>query len=363
MADAPDKESKTEEATEKKVRDSVDKGQVPHSREAATFASMLAILIAVVFLLSDNVVQLRFTLEGFIDHPESILLANGADATAILMVVFLEGAKVVAPIVVVFMVAGIAGSALQNQPQFVVDRIEPKLERISITKGWSRIFGLQGQVEFLKSLFKLSTVAVAGYIALGGSYRDILNALFMEPSALPQLMQDLSVRFLSAVVAATAVLVGADLAWSHFSWRRDLRMTKQEVKDEHKQMEGDPLVKMRLRSLQRDRSRRRMMAAVPKATLIVANPTHYSVALRYVREEGGAPVVVAKGKDLIALKIRMIAEENGIPVYEDRSLARSLYASVEVDKMIPPEFYKAVAGIILFLAQRGQQARPGHSRT
>ena len=135
-------------------------------------------------------------------------------------------------------------------------------------------------------------------------------------------------------------------------------MTKQEVKDEHKQIEGDPLVKMRLRSLQRDRARRRMISDVPRATLIIANPTHYSVALRYVREEGGAPMVVAKGKDLIALKIRAIAEENGIPIYEDRSLARSLYASVEVDKMIPSEFYKAVAGIILFLAQRGKQVRP-----
>jgi flagellar biosynthetic protein FlhB len=168
-------------------------------------------------------------------------------------------------------------------------------------------------------------------------------------------MQDISVRFLSAVVATTAVLVGADLAWQRFSWRKDLMMTRQEIKDEHKQMEGDPLVKMRLRSLQRDRSRRRMMASVPRATLIVANPTHYSVALRYVREEGGAPVVLAKGKDLSALKIRFIGEQHGIPIYEDRSLARSLYASVEVDKMIPPEFYKAVAGIILFLGQRGKE--------
>ncbi|WP_295556036.1 flagellar biosynthesis protein FlhB [uncultured Hyphomicrobium sp.] len=357
MADTPDKESKTEEATEKKIRDSLDKGQVPHSREAGTLASMLAILIAVVFMLTDSVANLSFTLESFIDRPESFSVSNGADAMALLLVVALESAKFIAPIVVVLGAAGIAGSVLQHQPQFVFDRIEPKFDRISIIKGWSRIFGLQGQVEFLKSFFKLSIVAFAGYLALSSSYMDIYNALFMEPGAIPQLMKNLSVRFLSAVVAATAVLVAADLAWSRFSWRRDLRMTKQEVKDEHKQVEGDPLIKMRLRSLQRDRARRRMIAAVPQATLIVANPTHYSVALRYVREEGGAPVVVAKGKDLIALKIRFIAEQNGIPIYEDRSLARSLYASVEVDKMIPPEFYKAVAGIILFLAQRGQQSR------
>lgn len=358
MAEQPDKESKTEEATEKKIRDSLDKGQVPHSREATVFASMLAILIAAVFFVSDNAVKLRYTLESFIDRPESFLLSNGADASAIMYVLAIECGKFIAPIVAVLAIAGVAGGALQNQPQFVTNRIEPKLDRISIVKGWSRIFGVKGQVEFLKSVFKLSIVALAGYVALKSSYVDIFNALFMEPTATPKLMQDLSVRFLSAVVAATAVLVAADLAWSRFSWRRDLRMTRQEVKDEHKQVEGDPLVKMRLRSLQRDRSRRRMIAAVPKATLIIANPTHYSVALRYVREEGGAPVVVAKGKDLIALKIRFIAEQNGIPIYEDRSLARSLYASVEVDKMIPPEFYKAVAGVILFLAQRGRQPRP-----
>jgi flagellar biosynthetic protein FlhB len=357
MSEAPDKESKTEEATEKKIRDSLEKGKVPHSREATTLASMLAILIAVYFLIADNVVKLRFSLESFIDSPGDFVISSGADASAILYVAALEAAKVVVPVVLVIAVAGIAASFLQNQPQLVLDRIEPKLERISIKQGWSRIFGLQGQVEFLKSLFKLSIVAVGGYIALGGSYREIFNALFMEPSAIPSLMQELSIRFLFAVVVTTSVLVGADLAWSHFSWRRDLMMTKQEVKDEHKQAEGDPLIKMRLRSLQRDRSRRRMMAEVPKATLIIANPTHYSVALRYVREEGGAPVVLAKGKDLIALKIRFIAEQNGIPVYEDRALARSLYASVEVDKMIPPEFYKAVAGVILFLQQRGQQPR------
>ncbi|MFA5950141.1 MAG: flagellar biosynthesis protein FlhB [Hyphomicrobium sp.] len=358
MSDQDDKESKTEEPTEKKIRDALEKGQVPHSREAATFASMVGIFIAAIFLANDNVVRLRASLETFIENPGDFRILNGADAAALLGVAVLEAVKVVFPVVLVMMALGLAANFLQNQPQVVADRIAPKLERISITKGWSRIFGLQGQVEFLKSLFKLTLVASAGYMAIGSSYRDMLNTVSMEPSAVPGVMQDLAVRFLSAVVIATGVLAAADIAWSRISWYRDLRMTKQEVKDEHKQSEGDPLVKMRLRSLQRDRSRKRMIAAVPRATLVVANPTHYSVALRYVREEGGAPVVLAKGKDLIALKIRLIAEENGIPIYEDRALARSLYASVEVDKMIPPEFYKAVAGIILFLAQRGKKARP-----
>jgi len=135
-------------------------------------------------------------------------------------------------------------------------------------------------------------------------------------------------------------------------------MTRQEVKDELKQVDGDPIVKARLRSLARDRQRKRMIAAVPRATLVIANPTHYAVALRYVREEGGAPLVVAKGQDLIALRIREVATEHGIPVIENKTLAQSLYRSVEVDKMIPAEFYKAVAEIVFFLLARQAQTRP-----
>ena len=358
MSEQPDKASKTEEATAKKIRDALEKGQVAHSREAATLAGLIATLGALYFVLADGMVRLKASLAIFIDRPEAFVLKTGADAAAILYVVAIEGAMLVGPIALLLCAAGVAANVLQNQPRLVGNRIEPKLERISLTKGWSRIFGLKGQIEFLKSVFKFTIVAVAGYFALGTADRDLINALFMEPVAIPELMKQLGTKVLVAVIIAVAFLVAADLAWSRFSWRRDLRMTKQEVKDEHKQMEGDPLIRMRLRSMQRDRSRRRMIASVPKATLIVANPTHYSVALRYVREEGGAPVVVAKGKDLVALKIRSVAEQHGIPIYEDKLLARSLYASVEVDKMIPPEFYKAVAGIILFFTQKGQKPRP-----
>jgi len=358
MAEIDDKESKTEEATEKKIRDSVEKGRVPYSKEAAALASVVAILAAIMFLLSDNVVRLKSSLGIFIDNPGGFRLDNSEDAVAVLQAALSDAMLVLFPVVVVIAIGGLAASLFQNQPQMVLERIKPELSRISLIKGWTRIFGLHGQVEFLKALFKLAIVSAAGYTALASSHRDFINALFMEPSAVPGLIQSLLVRFLSAVAVATALLVAADLVWSRVSWRRDLRMSRQEVKDELKQTEGDPLVKMRLRSLQRDRSRKRMMAAVPRATLVIANPTHYSIALRYVREEGGAPLVLAKGKDLIALKIRFIAEENGIPIYEDRALARSLYDKVEVDRMIPQEFYKAVAGIILFLGARGKAARP-----
>ena len=213
-------------------------------------------------------------------------------------------------------------------------------------------------MEFLKAAFKLGAVTVLGVMTLRSTQYDVVNSLFMEPAALPGLILNMTSRLVATLAVATLVLVAADVVWSRVSWQRELRMTRQEVKDELKQADGDPVVKARLRSLARDRLRKRMIAAVPRATLVIANPTHFAVALRYVREEGGAPLVIAKGQDLIALKIREIAVEHGIPVIEDKALARSLYKAVEVDKMIPPEFYKAVAQIVFYVLGRQARTRP-----
>jgi flagellar biosynthetic protein FlhB len=220
------------------------------------------------------------------------------------------------------------------------------------------LFSIRAQVEFLKAAFKLAVVGFIGFILLRSARDDVLLAMFMEPGGVPELARSMVMKLLSAMVVAIIVLAAADLVWSRVFWQRDLRMTRQEVKDEVKQAEGDPILKGKLRSLARDRSRKRMMAAVPRATLVIANPTHFAVALRYVREEGGAPMVIAKGQDLLALKIREVAESHDIPVIEDKLLARSLYQAVEVDKLIPPEFYKAVAEIILFLMVRGGKGAP-----
>jgi len=170
--------------------------------------------------------------------------------------------------------------------------------------------------------------------------------MITAPAVFTVVMNGMAVQIVTVIVAVMAVIAAADLVWSRFHWRQELRMTRQEVKDELKQSEGDPIVKSRLRSLARDRARRRMMTEVPKATLVIANPTHYAIALRYVREEHSAPVVLAKGTDLVALKIREIAEANGIPVFEDVALARSMYKQVSVDSVIPPQFYQAVAELV-----------------
>jgi flagellar biosynthesis protein FlhB len=352
-----DQESKTEEPTEKKVRDALEEGKIPVSREASIFASMAALLVIQMFLIGPGVQQLTPTLKNLIDDPDGYRLSTGADAQNLLTVVSLEAFRVLIPLVIVLVAFGLAASLLQNAPSLVLQRIMPDPSRISPVSGWSRLFGTQGLVEFGKSLFKLASVTAVVAFVLRSSEAKAFEAMYTDPVALPEMILNVAMRIVSAICIATIVLVAIDLAWARFHWRRQLRMTKQEIKDEHKQAEGDPLVKARLRSLARDRSRQRMIASAARATLVIANPTHFAIALRYRREENAAPVVVAKGMDVIALKIREVAEQNRIPVIENKALARALYEAVQVDQVIPAEFFRPVAEIIYFL-QSKQAPRP-----
>ncbi|MDR6869116.1 flagellar biosynthetic protein FlhB [Bosea sp. BE125] len=347
-----DQESKTEEASEKKIRDAVERGNTPSSKEAPIFASIAATLIASVFLIRASGGELARFLSNFLSDPAGFDISTNKNATTLLVYVAVQASLFVGPILLLFMVFGLSASFLQHAPQFSLERISPQWSRISPGKGWSRIAGAQGLMEFGKSLAKFAAIAVTTWLILKSDKNTVVTAMLQDPSTIPELVLTIATRLLSAACVATIVIVAADLVWTQKSWRRSLRMTKQEIKDEHKQAEGDPILKSRRLSLARDRARSRMMAAVPRATMLIANPTHYAVALRYVPEEGGAPLVLAKGIDLIALKIREIAEANDIPVIEDRVLARSLHAGVQIDQMIPPEFYKVVAELLCLVYAR-----------
>ncbi|AOO79299.1 EscU/YscU/HrcU family type III secretion system export apparatus switch protein [Bosea vaviloviae] len=347
-----DQESKTEEASEKKIRDAIERGNTPSSKEAPIFASIAATLIASVFLIRASGGELTRFLSNFLSDPAGFDISTNKNTTTLLVYVAVQASLFVGPILLLFMVFGLSASFLQHAPQFSLERISPQWSRISPGKGWSRIAGAQGLMEFGKSLAKFAAIAVTTWLILKSDKNTVVTAMLQDPSTIPELVLTIATRLLSAACVATIVIVAADLVWTQKSWRRSLRMTKQEIKDEHKQAEGDPILKSRRLSLARDRARSRMMAAVPRATMIIANPTHYAVALRYVPEEGGAPLVLAKGVDLIALKIREIAEANDIPVIEDRVLARSLHAGVQIDQMIPPEFYKVVAELLCLVYAR-----------
>lgn len=355
MAEGADKESKTEEATEKKIRDSVEKGQLPFSKEVPVFASFLAILTFTVFFAQDSAVRLSSFLSTFLERADGWALETRSDAMAIYQLVFFEIAKVVGVVMLLLVAAGISASVLQNTPRFVLDRIKPKVSRISLKEGWSRIFGVKGMVEFAKSLGKILVAGGFLIFAMREAETRLLAGMITNPVEFSTVIRDIAVESLVVVTLVVAVIAVADLFWSRHQWRVDLRMTKQEVKDEHKQVEGDPIVKARLRSLARDRARQRMMSAVPQATLVIANPTHFAIALRYRRDEDAAPVVVAKGQDLIALKIREIATNHNIPVFEEPLLARSMYKQVSVDSLIPSQFYKAVAELIRRIYRTGDK--------
>jgi flagellar biosynthesis protein FlhB len=354
VSDSNDKESKTEEPTDNKLRTAAEQGNIAFSREVAALGPLASLLIVFSLLADGRVLPVTQMLAAFIERPGEWHLKSGADAAQLLLAVFGLAGLAILPVLAVLAAAGLGSAVMQNQPRMIADRIQPKLSRVSLTAGWTRIFGSRGLVDFGKSVVKLCLLALVSYQYLKSAETGTLSAMFAEPAGLPQRLYSAGASLVVAFVSISIVFAALDWIWVRFNWHQDLRMTRQEIKDEHKQLEGDPIIKARLKSLARDRARRRMILAVPRATLVIANPTHYAVALRYVRSEGGAPLVLAKGKDLIALKIREVAESKGIPVFEDKPLARSLYDSVEVDKMIPAEFYRAIAKIFLFLTSRGK---------
>jgi flagellar biosynthesis protein FlhB len=346
MSEDTDKESKTEDATEKRVNDALAKGQVAFSREVPVLASLACFAAFLAVGGSDFALGLSYLLGRVFEQSGKLPLNNSVDALSLFQSVMFGTASVVLPLFLILIAAGIVAGAGQGEPRLVTERITPKFSRISPTAGWKRIFGSHGMIDFLKSLAKLSFASLVSWWLMADPSRRLLESMVQHPQIMLQNLAATTLRLLSGIVAVMTFIAAFDFFWSRFSWRRNLRMSRQEVKDEHKLSEGDPLMKARMRSIGRDRARRRMLSDVPSSTLIIANPTHFSVALRYDQSKDAAPLVVAKGQDLIALRIREIGTANNVPVFEQVELARGLYRSVKVGQTIPPAFYQAVAELI-----------------
>ena len=258
----------------------------------------------------------------------------------------------------IFVIAAVAGTMIQIGLVFATEKLGFDLSRISPLGGFKRLFSVRAGVEFFKSLGKVGTVAVvAAWMAFPAIGQ--LERLTREPAELlPNELYKFILRLLFGVLAVVTVLALFDYVYQRLAFMRSMRMSKQEVKEENKQAEGDPIIRARLRAIRMNRARKRMMAAVPKASVVITNPTHFAVALQYEMGGTGAPKVVAKGADLVALKIREIATEHDVPIVENPPLARALYASVEVDREIPQEHYKAVAEIISYVFRLKGMLRP-----
>lgn len=349
MSEETDRESKTEKPTQKRLHDAMEKGNWAVSKEVSVFFSHVALLGMVLFLLPQ---MLGSFLEGnlfFWDHLSDLSLRSSEDVSHLL---FLAAQVVLLPLaapIALFLSFGILASCAQNIPRLIPDRIAPDFKRISLLSGFKKLFSLRSIFEFLKSLIKFTMVTVIAVMVFRAHYLEVLSSLLSPAAVLPMLLWTLVGAFLMAMVAVSLFLVVADVVWTQYSWRRDLKMSKQEVRDEFKAMEGNPMVKARRMARARERSRQRMMARVPKATLILANPTHYCLALKYEKDVDDAPIVIAKGQDFMALRIRDIAKEYDVPIIENPPLVRAMYPICEVDQMIPKEFYRAVAEIIYAL--------------
>ena len=354
MSDVAEKDSKTEAPTEKKVSEAVEKGNTPFSREIVSLGSLLAIIALLGLSISTSAEVLTRTLRVSFASTEQLVLESPTDAANYLTQMMGAVLATLVPILALCALGGIVGSLVQNVPSASWDRVAPKMSRLSPQKNLSRIIGKEAVVEFLKTSAKFIALSVLVYFVLKGKLSAIVNVGLVEPSVIPTTLQKTIMDIIIPTAVFVLFLAIVDLVWTRMKWWDDLKMTRQEQKDEHKNAEGDPLIKQKRRIIAQKRLKNRMMADVPKATMIIVNPTHYAVALRYVATEGGAPVVLAKGLDLVALKIREVSDAHKIPTVENKPLARSLYSSCEIGEMIPSEYYKAVAEIIHFIERKRQ---------
>ncbi|HXR85650.1 MAG TPA: flagellar biosynthesis protein FlhB [Stellaceae bacterium] len=356
MAEERDSGQQTEEPSQRKLQQARRRGQVAQSREVNTWFMLMAGTGIVLFIGPTAATSIAATLRAFLTL-QHYLGRDGVRWDAIQATIGQIAFVLLLPLLVV-VAAAAGGTLLQIGLVFATEKLGFDLSRISPLAGFKRLFSPRSAIEFFKSMAKVAAVsAVAGWMALPSL--ATLAHMVREPAELmPHELYNLILRLLFGVLAVVTVLALFDYGYQRFSFLRSMRMSKQEVKEENKQAEGDPVIRARLRAIRMNRARKRMMAAVPKASVVITNPTHYAVALQYDMGDSGAPKVVAKGADLVALKIREIATEHDVPIVENPPLARALYAGVEIDREIPPEHYKAVAEIISYVFRLKGKLRP-----
>ncbi|MCS6778695.1 MAG: flagellar biosynthesis protein FlhB [Geminicoccaceae bacterium] len=352
MAEERDEADRTEEPSQRRLEQARERGQVASSREVGhvlVLGSALLLLVAAGPWSTQQVVGALRRLLADAGEPTGL----GFDPATRFASALGETALALAPWLAGLLLAGLAGPLLQHAVVFSVTPLAPKLERISPIAGLRRLFSSSTLVELAKSLVKLGLVLGIGYFLFRGLSSELANYTWLSPIGLADRLLDHTMRLTGGVLLALVGLAALDWIWQRHQHRRQLRMTRQEVKEELRESEGDPIVKHRLRQLRMERARRRMMAEVPKATVVVTNPTHYAVALRYDGARMAAPKLVAKGVDQIALKIREIARSHNVPVVENPPLARALYAALEPGDTIPPAHYQAVAELIAYVYRLG----------
>jgi flagellar biosynthetic protein FlhB len=347
MAEEREQSERSEEPTQRRLDEAIRRGDVVKSQEVNTWFIVGAAALNLMIFSGSMGTGLEGALRGLIANAHTVAFDGGA----LMRLVERLGSEIIAAAAIPFLVlmaAAVAGNMIQHRFLWSAEPLRPALSKISPAAGLKRLFSRQALVNFAKGLAKLALIGGI-MAALLWPERSRLDALVdTDPAGTLGLTRALSLNTLGVVVAVLAVIAALDYLWQYRQWYERQKMSLRELKEEFKQTEGDPVIKAKIRQLRQTRARKRMMAQVPKASVVITNPTHFAVALQYERGMN-APVCLAKGADAIALRIRAVAEEARVPIVENPPLARALHATVELDQEIPPEHYKAVAEVISYV--------------
>lgn len=364
MAEEQDKSEKTQDATPRKLDQARKQGDVIYSAEVSGALSIMVLALLAAAVLGPMAVELSRQLVGYLAGAHAYAIDSGSmrRLMADLVMVLIAACAVATGAMAL---AGVASRYLQDKPTLTAKRLQPSLDKIDPIKGFGRVFGKAALANFLKALAKVLVVGGALVWALWPSNAELETLAFLDLAAVLALAQERSVALLIALAIAAAVIGVVDYIFTRHSYLERQKMSFRDLKDEMRQQEGDPMVRMRLRQIRMEKSRSRMLQAMSNATVVVTNPTHYAVALRYAEGETPAPICLAKGVDDVALRIREKAKELDIPIVEDPPLARALFATAELERPIPREHYEAVAkviGFVMSLAQRRRLRMPRPNR-
>lgn len=344
MAGGQDDQERTEDPTQKRLDEALQRGDVAKSQEVSTWFVIAGAALVLMTFSGAMGAGIASTLRGFLANSYAIR----TDGRGLLELMGKLEGEIIAAVAVPFLVlllAAVGGNIIQHRPVWSAEILKPKLSKISPAAGFGRLFSKQALANFIKGLLKLTLIGAIMTALLWPERFRLEGLVATDPAVVLPLTKSLSLDLIGAVVAALAIIAAADYLFQYRQWFERQKMSVQEIKEEYKQSEGDPQIKGKIRQLRLLRNKKRMMAAVPTASVVITNPTHYAVALKYERDMV-APVCVAKGVDALARKIREVAGENGVPIVENPPLARALHGTVEIDQEIPPEHYQAVAEVI-----------------
>lgn len=350
MAGEEDDSQKTEEPTSKKLEESRKKGEVPLSKEMNNWVMLLSATIVILFFGGPMMKGFAETFQGVMANSYQLQTGMGGIGK-VMGELFSQVALYMLLPILFLLIASIAGPFLQVGPLFAPESIKPALNKISLSSGAKRMFSMRSIFEFLKGVLKLCIIGFISFVLLYPFF-DSVDHFIGQP--IPQMLEELQslfLRLMAGILVVLFILAVVDVLYQRMEHMKKMRMSRKEVKDEQRQTDGDPLVKGKLRQLRMQKAQQRMMQAVPEATVVITNPTHYAIALKYDGNTMDAPVCVAKGTDDVALRIREVAKDNDVSVVENKPLARAMYDVVELDEVIPMEHFKAVAEIISYVYQ------------